>query len=87
MIDELSLGDLMELDEILDEDAEDNVEETTTEDGSHIRKEVHQGPGFKSVRITSDGAGGPAPDIPADIGDLMSAMLGGGPSGPSGFLS
>jgi len=41
MIDELSLGDLMDLDEILDEEAEDYVEETTTEDGSHIRKEVH----------------------------------------------
>jgi len=31
----------------------DYVEESDTPDGRHIRKEVHQGNGFKTVRITS----------------------------------
>jgi hypothetical protein len=42
---------------------EDFVEEKTTKDGAHIRKEVHQGPGFKTVRITSTG-GGPSIGMP-----------------------
>lgn len=37
----------------------DFVEESDTPDGRHVRKEVHQGPGFKTVRITSQGGGGP----------------------------
>lgn len=59
----------------------DYVEEKTTKDGAHIRKEVHQGDGFKSVRITSDGGSGSA--IPSmfeggksgGIPDMMGAML------------
>lgn len=74
-----------------EEEAEDYVEEKTTKDGTHIRKEVHQGPGFKSVRITSDGGSGG--EIPAMFGgggggipDMMAAMMasmaaGGGPPG------
>jgi hypothetical protein len=67
------------LDEIEDPNEEkDYVEEQTTADGTHIRKEVHQGPGFKTVRITSDGgSGGPIPSMfgGGGIPDLMGAML------------
>ena len=41
------------------EPAGDYVEESDTPDGRHVRKEVHQGPGFKSVRITTQGGSGP----------------------------
>ena len=61
---DLTLGDMMELEE---DEPEDYVEETTTADGHHIRKEVHQGAGFKSVRITSDGGAPAGGDIPDEI--------------------
>ena len=38
--------------------AGDYVEESDTPDGGHVRKEVHQGPGFKTVRITTQGGSG-----------------------------
>lgn len=85
-------ADLTDLDE-----AEDYVEEITNPDGSHTRKEVHQGDGFKSVRITKDlGAGGIggggiiSGGGPLGIEDLMGqmmadmmsgAMMGGAPGG------
>ena len=68
---------------------EDYVEEKTTADGTHIRKEVHQGNGFKSVRITSDGGSGGA--IPSMFGggggipDMMAAMLNDMAGGPPGM--
>lgn len=42
-IDDLTLGDIMAMDDLDDEEEEpeDYVEETTTADGQHIRKEVH----------------------------------------------
>jgi hypothetical protein len=90
--DELSLGDLlMGEPEDGEEEPEDYVEEKTTADGQHIRKEVHQGNGFKSVRITSDGGSGDAiPDLPQMFGgggggipSLMQAMMQGMASGPA----
>jgi hypothetical protein len=30
------------------------IEEKLTKDGHHIRKEIHEGEGFKTVKITSD---------------------------------
>ena len=79
----VSLGDILGEPEDADEkDAEDYVEEKTTADGTHIRKEVHQGNGFKSVRITSDGgSGSPIPSMMGGGGpgggieDMMGAML------------
>ena len=56
----LSLSDILGEPEDDGEEPEDYVEEKTTADGTHIRKEVHQGNGFKSVRITSDGGSGSA---------------------------
>ena len=32
----------------------DYVEELVDKEGNHLRKEVHQGPGFKTVEISSD---------------------------------
>lgn len=76
-IPELSLGDLMGLGDDLPEE-EDYVEEKTTADGTHIRKEVHSGPGFTSVRITSDGGSGDD-SMPDGLDEIMKAMLGGAP--------
>jgi hypothetical protein len=70
----------------LDEEEDDYVEEKTTADGTHIRKEVHSGPGFTSVRITSDGGVGGddmPPGMPAGLEEIMKAMMGGMANGPS----
>lgn len=54
----------------------DFVEESDTDDGRHVRKEVHQGPGFKTVRITTSGGvpGGP-PGMGGRGPSLMQAMM------------
>jgi len=49
----------------------DYVEESDTPDGRHIRKEVHQGPGFKTVRITQEGGSGPSIGGPGRGPSLM----------------
>ena len=51
----------------------DYVEESDTPDGRHVRKEVHQGPGFKTVRVTT--SGGSAPPAGGRGATLMQAMM------------
>lgn len=76
----LSIRDLM-MGNQDEEEPEDYVEEKTNADGTHIRKEVHQGNGFKSIRITSDGgSGGAIPEMfgggsKGGIPNMMAAMM------------
>lgn len=48
----------------------DYVEEILDKNGNHMRKEVHQGPGFKTVEITSDN-----PMTDADIGNIIQDLI------------
>jgi hypothetical protein len=52
------------------EEPEDYVEEVTDKAGHHMRKEVHQGNGFKSVEISSD-----TPITDAEIGNIIGEMI------------
>lgn len=72
-----------------EEEGEDTVEEVTQEDGSTVRTEIHKGPGFQRVRITSDGKGGsPLPGGPPSgimkmvMDDMMKNLAGAGLSPP-----
>lgn len=59
---------------VADENKEgDYVEESDTPDGRHIRKEVHQGPGFKTVRISTSGGSGPV--LGGGGPSIMQAMM------------
>mmetsp|Transcript_18556 Transcript_18556/g.28502 ORF Transcript_18556/g.28502 Transcript_18556/m.28502 type:complete len:220 (+) Transcript_18556:173-832(+) len=71
-----------------DGDDNDYVTEETRADGTHVRKEVHEGPGFRSVRITSDGGPGGAGPVAGGPGGIMKAimqdMMNNGPGGGGG---
>ncbi len=54
-----------------DSEEGDTVEEHDEPDGTHVRKEIHQGPGFKTVRITSSGGAGGAISSPGGLMEMI----------------
>lgn len=57
----------------LDRPDGDFIEEKTLANGEHIKKEVHKGPGFETIEITTDGGSG-APGGPGDMIPMMAPM-------------
>lgn len=61
--------------EDLDRPDGDFIEEKTLANGEHIKKEVHKGPGFETIEITTDGGTG-APGGPDDMLSLAPMQMG-----------
>jgi len=60
------------------------VEEKVTKDGEHVRREVHEGPGFKQVKIVKEGGSAPPPGIVKQGMPPLPSMFGGG--GPDSLI-